>query len=184
MDVGVPPDPMSFSGALGRGTYQSIVAGTVRRPTPQYYVSAGELLRLHDAHADVQKSMLIRDAVFDPLFPEAAPVAGTYRLSPEQRKARHLYEVMPAIRKRSIVLSRLRQQRRANDKAGAPKPRMTADAAAYFAPQQHVGTNCQPNFWQHKASRHVLPNPQWRRRADLGGVTRVEGNLALYSKDY
>ena len=177
---------MSFSGALGRGTYQSIIAGTVRRPAPQYYAGAGELLRMHDAHAAVQKELVIRDAVFDPLFPEAAKLAGTYRLSQEQRKQRHLYRVMPAIRKRTIYLARLREQRRVNAKTGAPAPSeiATPDAASYLAPHLHRATVSQPNFWQHKSSRHLAPNPSWRRRSDLGGATRVEGPIALYSKSY
>ena len=179
---------MSFSGALGRGTYQAVIAGAVRRSTPSYYAGALELAQLAEAHRDVQRGFAIRDAVFEPLFPEAAPLAGTYRLTPKQREKHHMYTVMRDIRKRTILLTRIRQQRQVNhsiaETRGAREPELSADAAAYFAPQHNKATNNWPNFWQHQSANHVVPRPQWRRHAELGGITRVQQAPSVYAKSY
>lgn len=165
---------MSFSGALGRGTYQSVISGTRHSAAPSYHHCAGELVRLLELHRNVQTTIAIRDAVFQPRFPEAAKLAGTYRLTPRARREWHTSEVMRQIRKRSILLTRLRQQRRINAKLDAPAASPSPDAAVYFAPAQATAVNSWPNFWQHGSRRHVIPAVEWERRADLGGITRTK----------
>jgi hypothetical protein len=178
---------MSFSGALGRGTYQSVIAGTARRATPTYYNSAADLSRLPELQREVQMAFAVRDSVFTPQFPEASPVAGVYRMPSKERRDSHLNRVMPLIRKRTILLERLREQRLRNTEAmGGSRVDVSAtpDSAAYFAPRRHKATNNWPNFWQHDTMKHVVPDVRWRRRADLGGITRVEDAVPVYSKDY
>jgi hypothetical protein len=174
---------MAFSGALGRGTYQSVVAGTVPRRVPSRYSSASEITRLYGLHRTVLTSLAIRDSVFTPMFPEASPLSSTYRLPPQERTSYHQNAVMRNIRKRSIVLARIQQQRTVN-RSTPHAPTTSPDAAAYFMPSTNQQTNSWPNFWQHESARHVVPRPVWRRRADLGGITRVETPLAIYSKTY
>jgi hypothetical protein len=185
---------MSFSGALGRGTYHSVIAGSSTALPAVYHSCANEIAQLDEAHRTVQKKLLIRDGVFNNKFPEAAKMNGMYRLPPKRRNAWHIQEVMPAIRKRSMLLERVRRQQQINaglvDEAkerGQPDPRaalVTADSAVYFAPLRQTTHNAWPNFWQHPSQRHVVPAPKWERHPELGGITRVHDNVSAYATDY
>ena len=115
---------MSFSGALGRGSYQSVVAGaqskhlrtkTRRKNVQAYYPLGPELIALKEQHQSVQKKFYIRDSIFDNRMKETRKVNGMFKLPPDQRLAYHYQEVMPAIRKRTITMIRVQQQRAIND---------------------------------------------------------------------
>lgn len=185
------------SGATGRGTFQSVIAGASKAHAAaprRYHVSAWDHILESILHRRTQHAFLVRDAVFDAKFPEAAAVNGTFRLTPSQRHAWHSAEVMPAVRRRSIALARLRQQRAVNasllaDPAtaaatAAVAAATTADAAAYFAPRQHRGSVTQPDWWKHPTNAALVPRPQWRRHPELGGITRVDTAMQSPSTDF
>ena len=185
---------MSFSGALGRGTYHSVIAGTSTSLPKVYHSCANEIAQLNQQHRVVQKMLLIRDAPFNNKFPEAAKMNGLYRLQPKRRHVWQLNNVMTAIRKRSMLLARVRRQQAINaeliseaEKQGQPDPRqklVTADSAVYFAPKRQTAVNACPNFWQHESQQHVVPKPRWERHPELGGITRVHDTVSAYSADY
>lgn len=96
-------------GSLGRGSHHSVVAGITHKSLLHrtYHPLTYELLRLNRQQRLVEKSILVRDSVFNNKFPEAARVNGVFRLTPEQRRDTHYNDVMTAIRKRSIMLRRI-----------------------------------------------------------------------------
>lgn len=175
---------MSFSGALGRGTYQGVIAGAHHTPLPKrYYPLSEELLQLHFLNGQVMEKLQIRDKIFMPKFQEAKKASGMFYLTPQQRKQWHVEDTMQAIRKRSIVLHRIRAQQAINqsliDEAKATKqrdPRLqftTPDAAMYFEPEKCTYAIADPNFWHHSSKAHLLPKMVWQRHAELGNATRV-----------
>lgn len=103
-------------GALGRGSHHSVVAGITHTAVQQraYYPLTYELLRLNKQQRLVERGMMLRDAVFNNKFPEAARVNGVFRLTPAQRRDTHYNDVMTAIRKRSIMLRRIERQAAVN----------------------------------------------------------------------
>lgn len=170
------------SGVLGRGTYQSVIAGVqhkVQGSKPVYYTSSWELLLLKEADSLVKKNLMIRDSIFHNKFPHAAAVNGRFKLTPPERHQWHADEVMPALRKRQFLLEKIYRQRRRNAQMSkeevqtAQQEMATPDLALYVAPQNHKYTIAQPNFWQHETKKHLVPSQDWQRHPELGGITRV-----------
>jgi hypothetical protein len=185
------------SGALGRGSYRSVVAGVGPRRIPTYYPCAYELIQLYRANRDVTRSFLVRDKVFDNKFPGTALANGLFKMVPNKRASFHAREVTEAIRHRTIWMQRIQQQRAINasilaDARSVLSPEATVarfsygtpDAAAYFSPQTYVGANNWPNYWQHPSTKHVVPRPRWRREPELGGITRVHDAVATPIADF
>lgn len=185
------------SGALGRGSFHSVVAGTQTRRIPTYYTSAYELIQLHKAHQEVTRNFLVRDKVFDNKFPGCALANGLFKMVPNRRESFHARELTESIRNRSIWMQRIQQQRAINASilnrvaeqfSPAELERhfsyRTPDAGAYFQPQSYTAANNWPNYWQHPTEKHVVPNPRWRREPELGGITRVYDAVALSAADY
>ncbi|EAN93106.1 hypothetical protein C3747_276g11 [Trypanosoma cruzi] len=188
-----------MSGALGRGSYRSVVAGT--RNVPQrltYYPCAYELMQLHKAHKEVIRHFYVRDKIFDNKFPTTALANGLFKFVPNRRESYHMREVMESIRRRSILMHRIQQQRAINAKvveelekgygkesAAAMLCFTTPDSDAYFNPQRYQSVaNAWPNYWQHPSTSHVVPKPRWRRVPELGGITRVQDPLTEQANDY
>nr|CCD16054.1 unnamed protein product [Trypanosoma congolense IL3000] len=163
-----------MSGAFGRGSYRSVVAGTqndLRRAT--FYPCAYELIQLHKAHKEVIRHFYVRDKVFDNKFPGTALANGLFKFVPNRRESYHMRELMESIRRRSIWMHRIKQQREINAKALAMLEQQhgegfaadaisftTPDSDAYFAPQRYQDVaNSWPNYWQHPSVRHVVPKP-------------------------
>lgn len=185
---------MSGSGALGRGSFHSVVAGVQRSSSrPTYYHCSYELLQLHKAHLDVLHHFAVRDKVFDNKFPGCAMANGLFKFIPTRRERYHMRELMEAVRRRSIWMTRIANQRAINERilrraahaagggSGAGETELakrfsfrTPDADAYFQPASFHAANTWPNFWQHPTQRHVIPQPRWRRVPELGNITRVE----------
>ena len=177
-------------GALGRGSYQSVLAGTHTLPVaPQFYPAATERLALMRYESQARYNFLVRDAMFDNKMPDAAMVNGHFRLVPGARMQWHYNRVMASLRRREITRRRIAQQEEINDrvlreeqtkntaKSRGPGPTpierlRTPDAEAYFDPTKFAG-NHWPNFWQHPSQGHLIPKPQWRRFPELGNITRV-----------
>lgn len=185
------------SGALGRGSYRSVVAGTRRTRLPTYYPSSLELIELRKAHQEVTRNFLVRDKVFDNKFPGCALANGLFKMVPNRRESFHSVEVMESIRRRTLWMQRVRQQKAINtailrrcSKEMTPEQMekrfsyTTADSAAYFHPEVFSGANSWPNFWQHPSQSHVVPKPKWRRVPELGGITRVVSPVADQPMDY
>ncbi|KAG8344775.1 hypothetical protein ERJ75_001590100 [Trypanosoma vivax] len=188
-----------MSGALGHGSYRSVVAGTQNTPRRiTYYPCAYELIQLRLAHKEVIRHFYIRDKIFDNKFPGTALANGLFKFVPNRRENYHMREVMESIRRRSVWMHRIKQQRALNAKvvneleerhgkeaAASMLSFATPDSDAYFAPHryQHVA-NAWPNYWQHPSLSHVVPKPRWRRVAELGGITRVQDPLTEQANDY
>ncbi|RNF19211.1 hypothetical protein TcG_04636 [Trypanosoma cruzi] len=188
-----------MSGALGRGSYRSVVAGTRNVPHRlTYYPCAYELMQLHKAHKEVIRHFYVRDKIFDNKFPTTALANGLFKFVPNRRESYHMREVMESIRRRSILMHRIQQQRAINAKVveelekGYGKESATAmlcfttpDSDAYFNPQRYQSVaNAWPNYWQHPSTSHVVPKPRWRRVPELGGITRVQDPLMEQANDY
>ncbi|PWU98340.1 hypothetical protein C4B63_12g390 [Trypanosoma cruzi] len=106
-----------MSGALGRGSYRSVVAGTRNVPHRlTYYPCAYELMQLHKAHKEVIRHFYVRDKIFDNKFPTTALANGLFKFVPNRRESYHMREVMESIRRRSILMHRIQQQRAINAK--------------------------------------------------------------------
>ncbi|KAL7697136.1 hypothetical protein N2W54_008245 [Lotmaria passim] len=185
------------SGALGRGSYRSVVAGVNPRRIPTYYSSAYELIQLYRANRDVTRSFLVRDKVFDNKFPGCALANGLFKMVPNRREGYHAREVTEAIRHRTIWIQRIQQQRAINaaildDASKELTPAemttrfsyQTPDSAAYFSPQKYSAANNWPNYWQHPTEKHVVPRLRWRREPELGGITRVRDAVATPIADF
>ena len=187
---------MTASGAFGKGTYRSVVAGIAdkREFLPSYHACSSELMLLRQAHRAVLKSLYVRDKVMDSKFPENYALNGLFRLTPKRRYAWHFSNVMPNIRRRTIWMNRIQAQRRLNaeltemaEKNGLPHPSsslVTPDAAAYFSPQSFQGANNWPNYWQHESMKHVIPKVKWERHPELGGITRVSTSISRQANDF
>ncbi|CCW71155.1 unnamed protein product [Phytomonas sp. Hart1] len=185
------------SGALGRGSYRSVVAGTRPNNLPTYYPCVLELIELHKAHQEVLRLFYVRDRIFDNKFPGCSLANGLYKLVPNKRESFHSKEIMESIRRRTIWMQRIRQQRALNanildrasktlssDEMKARFSYKTADADAYFNPLNYTGANNWPNYWQHPTMAHVIPKPRWARVPELGGITRVQDSISVPSVDY
>lgn len=187
---------MSVSGALGRGSYRSVIAGSAEKRVtkPSYHAGAQELIALHLAHRNVIQNFYLRDKIFDPKFSALAFAKGIFQLSPTKRLYFHNRDLTESIRRRSIWMQRIQSQRKINAKLveeaeqrGLPHPAealRTPDAAAYFRPQDYKGSNSWPNFWQHESTRHVIPVAKWQRHPELGGITRVMQPVATQANDF
>lgn len=186
-----------MTGALSRGSFYSVVAGTKHQFRPTYYSSSYELLQLHKAHRDVINHFIVRDKVFDNKFPGCSIANGLFKMVPNKRENYHMRELTESIRKRSIWMSRIANQRRANNsillRASKALPDCelekrfsckTADADAYFNPRQHKGSNTWPNYWQHPSQKHVIPTPRWKRVPQMDNITRVQDPITCPSMDY
>lgn len=175
-------------GSAGRGSYQSVLAGAVYKITASYHPCALELLTLQKYNSRVVKSFLIRDKIIDNLSPDRWVANGHFRLNQQRRQVWHVDEVMVNIRRRSILLQRLMEQRRRNEEArksvGGVAPPRPADFAMYFSPKEAKGVNCWPNFWQHPSQGHLVPKPRWERCEHLGGITRVVDPVSRHATDY
>lgn len=185
------------SGALGRGSYRSVVAGVNPRRIPTYYSSSYELIQLFRANRAVTRGFLVRDKVFDNKFPAGVLANGLFKMVPNKRQGYHTRELTEAIRHRTIWMQRIQQQRAINaaileDARSSLTPEavearfsyQTPDAAAYFAPQTYAAANNWPNYWQHPTERHVVPRPRWHRVPELGGITRVRDAVATPIADF
>lgn len=181
---------MSGSGALGRGSFYSVIGGTQQQFRPTYYPSAYELLQLHRTHLQVLNHFSVRDRIIDNKFPGCSFANGLFKLGPIKRENYHMKDVMRIIRKRSILISRINNQRainnqiieHANNKLTPEQVKrrfsfQTPDSDAYFNPQRYTTANNWPNYWQHPTQRHVIPRPSWRRVPELDNITRVEDPL-------
>ncbi|KEG09297.1 hypothetical protein DQ04_05461020 [Trypanosoma grayi] len=188
-----------MSGALGRGSYRSVVAGTQNAPRRlTFYPCTYELIQLHKAHREVMRHFLVRDKIFDNKFPGTALANGLFKFVPNRRENYHMREVMESIRRRAIWMSRIQRQRALNAKveealekqhgkeaAMAMLSFTTPDSDAYFNPQRYQGVaNAWPNYWQHPSASHVVPKPRWCRVPELGGITRVQDPLTEQANDY
>lgn len=185
------------SGALGRGSYHSVVAGVNPRRIPTYYSSSYELIQLFRANREVTRSFLVRDKIFDNKFPPGALANGLFKMVPNKRQSYHTRELTEAIRHRTIWIQRIQQQRAINaaildDARKELSPEAmetrfsytTPDASAYFQPEAYVAANNWPNYWQHPTEKHVVPRPRWRREPELGGITRVRDAVATPIADF
>ncbi|KAG5475516.1 hypothetical protein LSCM4_04098 [Leishmania orientalis] len=185
------------SGALGRGSFHSVVAGANPNRIPTYYNAAYELIQLHRAHRDVTRNFLVRDKVFDNKFPGCSLANGLFKMVPNKRDNFHTRELTESIRHRTIWAQRIQQQRAINtaileDAKKELSPAQledrfsyrTPDAAAYFSPQEYTAANNWPNYWQHPTEKHVVPRPRWRREPELGGITRVRDAVATPVADF
>lgn len=186
---------MSLSGALGRGTYRRVIAGAEHNPVPaRYHACADELIQLQAAHREVTRKFLVRDKIFDNKFSSNKIVNGLFKMTPARRESWHFNDVIPDIRRRSIWMKRIQQQRAINSqleeeasKRNLPHPSSflaTADADAYFKPKSAKTVNNWPNFWQHPTAEHVVPRPQWQRHPELDGITRVAQSISHQANDY
>ncbi|CCW61039.1 unnamed protein product [Phytomonas sp. EM1] len=186
-----------MSGALGRGSYRSVVAGTRLNNLPTYYPCALELIELHKTHQEVLRLFYVRDRVFDNKFPGCSLANGLYKLVPNKRESFHSKEIMESIRRRTIWMQRIRQQRALNttilDRASKAPPSTqvkarfsykTVDSDVYFNPLNYTEANSWPNYWQHPTVSHVIPQPKWARIPELGGITRVQDSILAPSMDY
>lgn len=164
---------------------------------PTYYPASLELIELHKAHQEVLRNFYVRDKVFDNKFPGCAMANGLFKMVPNKRESYHTREVMESIRKRSLWIQRLKQQRAINaailaraseeltpEQMQARFSYSTPDANAYFCPAEYTAANHYPNFWQHSTTIHVVPKPRWRRVPELGGITRVGDNALVPPADY
>ncbi|EPY41599.1 hypothetical protein AGDE_02325 [Angomonas deanei] len=156
------------SGALGRGSFHSVVAGTKARGIPTFYNSTFELIQLNKAHMEVLRCFSARDKIFDNKFPGTALANGLFKMHPNKRENFHRRELLEAIRLRSIWLERIKKQRSINqallrDASKALSEQevqkrfsyVTKDRDLYFSPSTAV--NNFPNFWQHPTEIHVVP---------------------------
>jgi hypothetical protein len=170
-------------------SFQSTIAGTAvgRKWANRYYPLTQELLRLRKEDAELAKTFFVRDKQFDTRFTASQAVFGSFKHSKAKREAIHLHDIMPAIRRRTMLIRSINRQQTLNNhlssearKAGAPEPRealRTPDSTLYFSPRNHVGTVGQPNYWQHPSNIHVVPKANWERHPELGGITRVHNVL-------
>lgn len=185
---------MSFSGALGRGTYRRAIAGAENTVPARYHACADELIQLKVAHREVTRKFLVRDKIFDNKFSSNRNVNGLFKMSPTRRDLWHFEDLCPDIRRRSIWMKRILQQRAINkqveedaERRNHPHPAssfVTADANAYFQPKSATTVNHWPNFWQHPSAEHVVPRPQWQRHPELDGITRVGHTVTHQANDY
>lgn len=185
------------TGALGRGSYRTVVAGTHMNRLPTYYPGSLELIELHRAHQEVLRNFFVRDKTFDNKFPGCAMANGLFKMVPNKRENFHSREVMDSVRRRTIWIQRLKQQRAINaailsraakeltrEQMEARFSYATPDTDAYFNPKSFTAANNFPNFWQHPTTIHVVPKPKWRRAPELGGITRVVEAVTMPSSDY
>jgi hypothetical protein len=116
-------------GALGHGTHHGVLAGTVHKAPLHhtYYSGIREYSKLMRHQRKLQLLYLTRDAVFDNKFAETARVNGVFRLPVAERRALHMEEIMPALRRRSIHLYRLRRQNDVNARLVQQATQMHAD---------------------------------------------------------
>lgn len=187
-----------MSGALGRGSYHSVIAGTKQWSRPTYYSSSYELIQLHKAHLDVLNHFAVRDKVIDNKFPGCSFANGLFKFVPSRRENYHHRELMEAIRRRSLWMTRIQHQRAINamiidrargsamskdfqTKQGVRRSTLkarfsfsTPDVNAYIQPDKHTVANTWPNYWQHPTQKHVIPHPRWKRIPELDNVTRVQ----------
>jgi hypothetical protein len=195
--------------AYGRGSHFSVIAGVPHKSLSQrsYYPLTADYLRLHRQQRKVEMMFMTRDVIFDNKFPEAARVNGVFRLSPAQRRDYHYNELMPALRKKTILSQRIQRQQRINaeainsaQKSKQEDPRAflgSPDSDAYFLPsstsskssssQSTTATvyNNFPNFWQHSSRKQaVVPKLRWERHPELGDITRVHETVQQYSSHY
>ena len=173
----------------GTASFQSTIAGTAigRKWAAKYYHLTQELLRLRREDQDIAKTFFVRDKQFDTRFQESQPVFGSFKLSKSKRNDIHLNDIMPAIRRRTMLIRSVNKQQALNNqimaeakKAGRPDPRealRTPDSALYFSPKNYKGSVAQPNYWQHPSNIHVVPKANWERHPELGGITRVHNAL-------
>jgi hypothetical protein len=200
--------------AYGRGSHYSVIAGTAHKALRErtYYPLTNDYLRLHKQQRKVELMFMQRDMIFDNKFPEAARVNGVFRLTPQQRSDFHYNDLMPALRKRTILASRIKQQNVVNAEAirnaeiaQKEDPRVflgSPDSDVYFLStsaqlkqqQQQKGTrkisnntptNAWPNFWQHPSRKAaVVPQIKWERHPELGNITRARGTVQNYASHY
>lgn len=181
---------MSFSGATGRGTYQSIIAGTAqaRKWTKSYFPLAPQLVELRAVDQNLRKLFFVRDKQFDTRAGAGKLINGSFKHVSGARAGQHL-ALMAEIRKRTLLVARIRRQKAVNNEViaasvaaglGDPRDRLVSpDAAAYFQPAKHKYTVAQPNYWQHKTNSYVIPKQNWRRHPELGGITRVHNAMPV-----
>jgi len=165
-------------------------------------------VRLHRQQRKVEQMFMQRDMIFDNKFPETARVNGIFRLTPQQRRDFHYNDIMPAIRKRSILAARVQRQKAVNaeaiknaELAKLEDPRVdlgTPDSDVYFlsaSAQKNnnsnnnnlslTGTNTWPNFWQHPSRKAgCVPNVKWERHPELGDITRAHQTVPEYASHY
>jgi hypothetical protein len=105
--------------AYGRGSHFSVISGTAHKALRErtYYPLTSDYLRLHKQQRKVELMFMQRDMIFDNKFPEAARVNGIFRLTPQQRRDFHYNDIMPAIRKRTILAHRIQRQNLVNAEA-------------------------------------------------------------------
>lgn len=181
---------MSGSGALGRGSFYSVIGGSKPYFRPTYYPSAYELLQLHRTHLQILNNFAVRDKVIDNKFPGCSFANGIFKLGPRKRENYHMKELMELIRKRSILMTRINNQRAINNRifhsaskiltAEQLKKRFsfqTPDSNVYFNPQLYTAANTWPNYWQHPTQKHVIPRPRWSRVPEFDNITRVQEPL-------
>eukprot|EP00796_Vickermania_ingenoplastis_P008853 gene8853-6233_t len=144
---------LQMSGALGRGSFHSVVAGSTPRFLPTYYSCSFELLQLHKAHLDVLQHFSVRDKVFDNKFPGFSIANGLFKMTPRRRESYHMKEVMQAIRTRSIWMSRIARQRSINEmivrRAGPTESQGILDNRFSYKTPDADAANTWPNYWQH-----------------------------------
>lgn len=182
---------MSGSGALGRGSFYSGIGGTKSYFRPTYYPSAYELVQLHRIHLQILNHFSVRDRVIDNKFPGCSFANGIFKLGPRKREEYHMRELMELIRKRSILITRIKNQRIINTRIiqSATKKLtpeqvrkrfsfQTPDSNAYFNPRSFTAANHWPNYWQHPTQKHVIPRPRWRRVPEFDNITRVQDPVA------
>ncbi|ORC85673.1 uncharacterized protein TM35_000331300 [Trypanosoma theileri] len=188
-----------MSGALGHGSYRSVVAGTQNASQRlTFYPCAYELIQLRRVNKEVIRHFYVRDKIFDNKFPGTALANGLFKFVPNRRESYHIREVMESIRRRSIWMHRIQKQREVNAKVAEGLEKQygkeaaasmlsfaTPDSDAYFNPQRYQNVaNAWPNYWQHPSACHVVPKPRWRRVPELGGITRVQDPLTEQANDY
>ena len=197
--------------AYGRGSHYSVISGTAHKALRErtYFPLTGDYLRLHKQQRKVELMFMQRDMVFDNKFPEGARVNGIFRLTPQQRRDFHYNDLMPAIRKRSILASRAQRQKVVNaealrnaELAQKEDPRVSLgspDSDVYFMStstataksnnkklsNSSTPTNAWPNFWQHPSRKAaVVPHIKWERHPELGDITRAHETVQNYSNHY
>lgn len=173
----------------GPASYHATIAGTAvaRKWANRYYPLTHELLRMRREDDEIAKAFFVRDKQFDTRFGASESLFGSFKLSKEKRNDIHTNDIMPAIRRRTMVAGTINRQQALNNeliakakKDGLPDPRealRTPDAALYFSPKHHTGSVAQPNYWQHPSNLYLVPKANWERHPELGGITRVHNTL-------
>eukprot|EP00758_Cryptobia_borreli_P009506 Tbor_TRINITY_DN5487_c5_g1::TRINITY_DN5487_c5_g1_i3::g.24178::m.24178 len=110
---------MSFSGAAGTGSFRSIISSATTPPPTiphQYYPMAQELLSLYRTNISVARAFYVRDKQFSGRFPGTKAMDESFKYTTEWRRSHHMNWLMPAIRKRTIIMSRVARQQEINAK--------------------------------------------------------------------